>query len=1346
MRYMVCMFNISVLILFFIISIPKSVSADVVTDGSVGPAQIISGPNFLIPDTLGTTTGTNLFHSFQNFSITDNQSATFTGPDSLTNVISRVTGGNASNIDGLLRSKIGQASFFIINPNGIVFGPNAVVDVPAAFHVSTANELRFEDGAIFSASSPDASTLTLAEPISFGFLDAQSASIEVNGSLLEFTPTSKVSFSSGDMKIQGSDTKIVSMGGEIRLTAMGNETGDVPINDTPLLKTPKGLISLDQAKISTSGNPAGTITIASKNLDLNQAAIRSTAIDGQGGGININASGLLSLHNDSDITANNLGTGNGPNIKIKVKDAVINSGSVIDSRTNGTGPSGGILIDVEDKITISGTGSNNNPSSILSGITGNAEETGSFILLASELQLSKKGNLIVGNTGSGDGADMSINLDSLTISDGGQIVSINSNTGSGGDILISLTGDMTMTDDNTAIKTQMGSGIGGGIHIYSGGKVKMEEGAVISIASLNNDSGIGGDLNIHAASIELNSGSQIYANCDLGTSGQVGDIFIEADQFVSFNGHKNSVSSGIGSQFFGDGGVGQIEIQTPLLTIEQGAKIAAQNYSPLTGTIGSDITIHVNDLVIRSDNSNDTSGASEIVNSAAVDWQTVGSGAGDSGSIQITAQNQITIDGNNNLWGATIRNGSIAGNGGEMKIIANELGIFNNGLVLATTHSGAAGDIAINVDRLNFRGGEISNSVKSTGTAGTIHIDATESIQVEGAKEAPLSLSKISQIDSLTLGKGQAGSIFINTPFFYVGQGGSIATTTHGKGDGGRIAINSSQFIIQDGAYVSSSAWTGSQGNAGTVEITTNGLLEMDSGAQISSYSSATGNAGSVTINAEHLIIDGQGGVNSTGISSQAYSEGDAGTVNVTVDGLMELINGAEISSSTSSVGNAGNVRVNAGELIINGQDGIFSTGITSEANPYSAGNAGNVQVTVETLLEMTNDAQISSSTWAKGNAGDVDVDAGKLRIDGINSLYYTGITSEATYTSEGNAGTIKITVDELMEMTNDALVSSSTFGKGDAGSVTVNAETLRINGESTGVYSKAYSMATGYVGDVQINANTIGISDGGKISISASQTVPDENLAHVPQNLIRINTRNLHLDGNSSITAQSSGNTPAGAINIQANSAIVENSGRITTSANDANGGNITIQADTLFLNDGLVTTSVEGTKGDGGDITITGLNTNEIGHPADALVLKGGFVQANTGAEQASGGNIYINTSSVVVDANGELEVGGEQRHVFQAGRNINVIQAAAPGGEQGTINITAPEIDISSSIALAHAYLVNSSQLATDACRLAANGIQGNSLVQGSRGGIPHGPEDPSTVSYMGKRLDNFLNKTP
>src|SRR5262249_46195010 len=133
---------------------------------------------------LGKQVGGNLFHSFGQFSLVKGDTATFSGPAAISNVISRVTGGNQSSIDGATRSTITGANLYLINPSGMVFGPNATVNVSGSFHTSTADYLKMSDGAKFQATNPGGSTLSAAPPAALGFLTPRPMAITVNGSTL----------------------------------------------------------------------------------------------------------------------------------------------------------------------------------------------------------------------------------------------------------------------------------------------------------------------------------------------------------------------------------------------------------------------------------------------------------------------------------------------------------------------------------------------------------------------------------------------------------------------------------------------------------------------------------------------------------------------------------------------------------------------------------------------------------------------------------------------------------------------------------------------------------------------------------------------------------------------------------------------------------------------------------------------------------------------------------------------------------------------------------------------------------------------------------------------------------
>ena len=150
--------------------------------------ETLVGPNYSIGANLGKQVGSNLFHSFGQFGLATGESATFSGPATISNVIGRVTGGNPSWIDGKVQSNIAGANLYLINPSGIVFGPNATVNVSGSFHASTADYLKMSDGAKFQATNPDGSTLSAAPPAAFGFLNASPAAITVNGSMLGPVP------------------------------------------------------------------------------------------------------------------------------------------------------------------------------------------------------------------------------------------------------------------------------------------------------------------------------------------------------------------------------------------------------------------------------------------------------------------------------------------------------------------------------------------------------------------------------------------------------------------------------------------------------------------------------------------------------------------------------------------------------------------------------------------------------------------------------------------------------------------------------------------------------------------------------------------------------------------------------------------------------------------------------------------------------------------------------------------------------------------------------------------------------------------------------------------------------
>ena len=870
----------------FYLLLATNVCAQIATDGSVGPVKTLAGPDFSIPEALGTRAGDNLFHSFQRFNIHTGELATFTGASTIANVISRVTGGELSTIDGRLTSEIGTAGFYFINPAGVMFGANAQVSVPGSFYVSTADELRFTDGSVYSATLPESSTLSIAEPVSFGFLGDQTGSISMVGSNLLFEPAagSTVALSGNELKIDQAELAI--------------DQGDI--------------------QLVATGDAATAVTVA-------------------------------------------------------------------------------------------------------------------------------------------------------------------------GDVSVPATGKMAITD------------------------------------SLIDASGEG-----------------------------AGRIVIQ-------------------------GGESQIE----------SSLIFADNNGPSDASADKGIDIQ--------------SGSLNIVNSF------------------------ITTD--------TYDQGRQAAN---LSIAATE-------------------------DLLIVNGSVVKSVTRTIGDAGQVRV--------------------------------AAGTLMIDS---------------------------------QGSEFTGIVSQAGSSGNAGSVTLTVDDALSIVNGGDVSSSTFAAGDGGQVRVTAGTLTIDGQGSGFPTGIASQAEedSSGNAGSVTLTVDAALSIVNGGDVSSSTFAAGDGGQVRVTAGTLTIDGKDSNSFTGIASNANYGSSGNAGGVTVTIDDAISIVNGGEISSSTFDVGDGGRVSVTAGTLTIDGQDNADSTSISSQANPYSSGNAGSVTLSVDDAVSIVNGGAVSSSTFGEGNGGRVSVTANTLTIDGQASVLTSQANRNSSGQTGSITLDTQNLWIVNGGTISIKSFPAVDKSILANIQPAEINITTQNLTLS-NAAISTESFGNIPAGSIALNVADTLSLNPSRITTAANNADGGPISINAKVIDLQDSQITTSVAG-QGDGGDIALD----------SKVLILDSGFIQANTQAG-AAGGDIRINTDALIASHN-QLRIGGE-RIDFQPG-GINVIQAAAPTGVSGRIDISTPQLDISGDLTDLEAVLLDVDDVAQDPC--ATPGGRQSTLASVGTGGLAETPAQAGSVFVDSARLIRLL----
>jgi filamentous hemagglutinin family protein len=405
---------------------PLASSAEVATDGTLGAEVRLTGRDAKIPARLGQIRGQNLFHSFERFGVDTGGKVTFTGPDGLKNVISRVTGGERSTIDGTLASRIPGADVWLLNPAGILFGPHARLDVPGSFHASTADELRFEDGKVFSALDPGGSVLSVAPPQAFGFLGVRPAAIDVDRSVLEVKKGKALSLVGGDITIQGSDDTtpyrdglgrepgtVRARAGRIDLMAPGGSSA-VPVEMGQATGALTGTIRLtDKATVVTNDDDGGTIRIRGGRLVVEGASV--VFADNLGashatGGVAIEAGEVMVTDDGSAITADAYRTGNAGRVTVAADAIELHDGGDISSSTVGPGDGGEVLVRA-NRVTIANGGAVETNSAG----TGRA---GDVFVQAQHLITVRNGGLIGSSgTGSAPAGDVRLEADILQVED-----------------------------------------------------------------------------------------------------------------------------------------------------------------------------------------------------------------------------------------------------------------------------------------------------------------------------------------------------------------------------------------------------------------------------------------------------------------------------------------------------------------------------------------------------------------------------------------------------------------------------------------------------------------------------------------------------------------------------------------------------------------------------------------------------------------------------------------------------------------------------------------------------------------------------------------------------------------
>ena len=308
-------------------------------------------------------------------------------------MISRVTGGERSDIDGTLRSTIPGADFFFLNPAGVMFGPNARLDLQGSFHVSTAEELRFADGAAFSAADPAACSFTVAAPEAFGFLGGRPGNIVVDRSTLAVPAGESFSLVGGDIMIDGGISgggqgRIAAEAGAVTLLASGG-AGDARIVDGRLTSGGRSDITLkDGALIDVSGDDVGTVRMTGGQIVVGEfsgvAALNRGSVNAAGG-VFVAADALKMR--TAFIDSATLGAGDGGAVTITANRIDLRGGSRISNDTLSQAEAGPVTV-VAGRLDLRSF-------SVIRSTTVDAGDSGAVTVTADRVKL--RNNAIIGS-------------------------------------------------------------------------------------------------------------------------------------------------------------------------------------------------------------------------------------------------------------------------------------------------------------------------------------------------------------------------------------------------------------------------------------------------------------------------------------------------------------------------------------------------------------------------------------------------------------------------------------------------------------------------------------------------------------------------------------------------------------------------------------------------------------------------------------------------------------------------------------------------------------------------------------------------------------------------------------
>ncbi|MGD1920421.1 MAG: filamentous hemagglutinin N-terminal domain-containing protein, partial [Pleurocapsa sp.] len=611
-------------------------NAQVIPDSTTITIVDTNGNNFKI--NLGDRAGNNLFHSFTEFSLPNGGIASFNNQADIVNIFSRVTSGNISDINGLIRAN-GNANLFIINPSGIIFGENASLDIGGSFFASSASSIIFDEGEFSTTDTETSPLLTINAPLGLDFQDNPGDIVNRSGSIendslasdrngLEVTTGNSIAFLGGNVNFDGG--KITAPGGRVELGGL-LEAGEIDLNPDNSFSFPLGIeradVNLsDFASVNVTAGGGGFINVNAKNLTLTGQSELFAGIaenmgspDALAGDITIDTTESIRLIG-SDLFAfqteiDDLDTAvrNHVGLPPQIGSDDFNNDSPRNPQLESTaqGNAGSIIVRT-DLLEV------RNRAALTSKIYGQGN-TGNIQVTANEILLDG-GDLLnqVREGGRGNAGNITVDTEFLSAGDLSFIISDVDGVGDGGDITINASEGFSISGESQ-----------------------------LNIQIQENANGNAGNIEINTSNFSLQDGANIFANTS-GT-GNAGNVLINAREQITLQGASDNYSeifTSVGSNARGN--AGNITVDTQRLNISNGSIFSFTNGKGDAGNI----TINALDRVLL-DGSNDDAD----IGPTQLNVQVQSDGEGNAGNIEINTS-KFSLEGGAFVLANTKGNGN----------------------------------------------------------------------------------------------------------------------------------------------------------------------------------------------------------------------------------------------------------------------------------------------------------------------------------------------------------------------------------------------------------------------------------------------------------------------------------------------------------------------------------------------------------------------------------------------------------------------------------------------------------------------------------------------------------------